>query len=459
MGIQTELYSWAAFLLIPFTYRMETAMFRFGSKKEELMPAFRTAAISILLSTILITVILISTSYFIAGILEYSSLQHFIILIIIIVAVDALLTIPFALLRLEEKALKFAFLKTMNMVLYLGLVFFFVSICPGLYKQNYLFAQSWYHPEISIGYVFIANLIANGITLIFLLPSYLLLLKKNKEEPFFNFQLWKKMLGYASPLILVGFAGVINEVLDRSLLKYLLSGDLNQRLSELGIYGACYKIAIFMNLLTQAFNYASEPFFFKHASKDGSRQLYADVALVFTIIGSFVFLGIMAFMDLFQYFVAAPYREGLHIVPILLLANLFLGLYYNVGTWYKLADKTIMGAYISVAGATITILGNILLIPVLGIAGAAWTTLLCYFSMFLISYLSGQKYYAVPYSIWKIISYILTSLICYFVFWMIKNYFQLNFGITLLLSFGICFIFILITLKLDSKNIRQILRR
>jgi O-antigen/teichoic acid export membrane protein len=459
MGIQTELYSWAAFLLIPLTYRMETAMFRFGSKQEELMPAFRTAAISVLLSTIALGTLLIIISGSIADWLEYSDKKQFIVWVILIVAIDALMAIPFALLRLQEKAMSFAGIKIINMLTYLGLVFFFVKAGPDLYVNNMLFAQYWYNPFVGIGWVFIANLIANILTLGMLMPAYIRLFKNREKEPFFDTVLWKKMMVYAGPLIIVGLAAVINEVLDRTLLKLLLTGDLESRLAQVGIYGACYKIAIFMNLLTQAFNYAAEPFFFKHAAKDGSRQLYADVALVFSILGSVVFLGIMLFMDIFQYFVAAPYREGLHIVPILLIANLFLGLYFSVASWYKLADKTVMGIYISGAGAIITILGNLILIPLLGYAGAAWATLLCYAAMLLAAYYLGQKYYPVPYDHVKILSYLGAALFSYFIYLAIRSYFIFSFWSGILTGIIILFLYTIGFIYFEGRQLWKIMRR
>jgi O-antigen/teichoic acid export membrane protein len=222
MGIQTELYSWAAFLLIPFTYRMETSMFRFGSRQEELMPAFRTAAISVIFSTLFLTILLLLLTPKLAHLLEYQDKQQYIVWIILIVAMDALMAIPFALLRLQEKALNFAAIKIINMLTYLGLVFFFVKAGPDLYVNKLLFAHYWYNPFIGIGWVFIANLIANLLTLVLLVPSYLRLFQNKEKNKFFDIELWKKMLRYAGPLIIVGLAAVVNEVLDRTLLKLLL---------------------------------------------------------------------------------------------------------------------------------------------------------------------------------------------------------------------------------------------
>jgi O-antigen/teichoic acid export membrane protein len=214
-----------------------------------------------------------------------------------------------------------------------------------------------------------------------------------------------------------------------------------------------------MNLLTQAFNYAAEPFFFKHAAKDGSRQLYADVALLFSIIGSLVFLGVMLFIDIFQYFVAAPYREGLHIVPVLLIANLFLGLYYSVASWYKLADKTVMGIYISGIGALVTIFGNLLLIPLLGYSGAAWATLICYAVMLFVAWYLGQKYYPVPYDYQKTIVFIASAIALYLIFTWVKIISKIGFwpGITLGFIFLIGYFTGLI--YFEGRSLRKILKR
>jgi O-antigen/teichoic acid export membrane protein len=338
-------------------------------------------------------------------------------------------------------------------------VFFFVSVSPKLLENNLLGASLWYNPDLGIGYVLIANLIANLITFLLLLKPYFGIFKKNEGEHYFDFQLWKKMMQYAGPLIIVGLAGIINEVLDRSLLKFMLQGSLDERLAQVGIYGACYKIAIFMNLLTQAFNYAAEPFFFKNSSKNDSKQLYADVALLFTFLASIVFLGVMLFMNIFQYFVSAPFREGIHIVPILLMANLFLGLYYIVSTWYKLTDKTKIGAVISIVGALATIIANIILIPIFGYTGAAWATLICYFVMLTLSYLSGKYLFPVPYSISRILFYIILSLIIF----IIHQNTKIVFDKSLLLSFSYSTFFlafyIVIILVMDGKYLLQIIKK
>ncbi len=275
--------------------------------------------------------------------------------------------------------------------------------------DNYSFIQSIYNPDIRIGYIFIANLAASALTLFLLLPEF----KKVRWK--FDKALWVKMFWYAMPLMVAGFAGIINEMLDRVLLKYLLPFDLETNQAHLGVYGACYKLSILMTLFTQAFRYAAEPFFFAQSKESNAKRVYAVVMRYFVAAGILIFLGVNFFMDIFKTFIGEDYREGLFMVPILLLANLCLGIYYNLSIWYKLTDKTRIGAIIAVIGASITILLNVLLIPSIGYLGSAWATLICYASMVIISYFWSRNHYLIPYEIGHILQYVLVGLILFFI--------------------------------------------
>lgn len=417
MGIQTDVYAWAAFLMVLFTYRMETAFFRFGVKKEARATAYKTATRALLFTTIIGVSILVLLAVPIASFLGYPDKVHYIRWFAFILGFDALVALPFALLRLQGRALKFALVKLLNLLLHLGGVLWFLYVLPNC-------IPTWYDSRMGIGYVFLANLIASAVTFLVLLPDYYKEVAIGQEEEaqavFFDKTLLRRMILYALPLVVAGFAGIINEVLDRILLKAYLPGSQESILEQLGVYGACYKIAIFMNLFTQAFNYAAEPFFFKNVDKAYSKQLYANVALLFTLVGCLGFLGILLFMDVVQYFVAPNYREGLIIVPLLLLANLCLGLYYNIAIWYKLSDKTRYGAIISLCGAGITITANLVLIPWFvqlgqaGYLGSAWATLACYASMVFLAYWLGQRHYPIPYPVGRMLSYIGLALLFYY---------------------------------------------
>lgn len=412
MGIQTDIYAWAAFLMVLFTYRMETAFFRFGVKKEGRATAYKTATRAMLVTTTIGVGLLVGLAQPIATALGYGDKSHYIQWFAFILGFDALVALPFALLRLQGRALKFALVKLLNLLLHLGGVLCFLYVLPN-------YAPSWYDATMGIGYVFLANLIASATTFLVLLPDYYKAVGKGEQEAIFDRALLKRMLWYALPLVVAGFAGIVNEVLDRILLKAYLPGSSTVVLAQLGVYGACYKIAIFMNLFTQAFNYAAEPFFFKNVDKAYAKQLYANVALLFTLVGCLGFLGILLFMDVVQYFVASNYREGLVIVPMLLLANLCLGLYYNIAVWYKLSDKTRYGAMIALFGAGITVAANLFLIPWFvqqgqaGYLGSAWATLACYVGMVGLAYGLGQKHYPIPYPIIRMVSYIGLAVVFY----------------------------------------------
>ncbi len=460
IGIQTDLYAWTAFLMVIFTYRMETAFFRFGSKKEDRPTAYKTAKNSVLATSILLVSLLILLAKPIANWLEYPQYSNYIIWFAFILGFDALCAIPFAYLRLEGKALRFASIKLSNLFIHLGFVLFFLQIMPSYFPQ-------YYDPNLGIGYVFIANLIASGFTLLLLLPSYF---DRPNHQPdqqaIFDKILLQKMFFYALPLVFAGFAGIINEVLDRILLKNLLEGDASARLVQVGIYGSCYKIAIMMNLFTQAFNYAAEPFFFRNANKKFAKKLYGQIAFLFTLVGCLGFLGIMLFMDIAQYFVGSSFREGLVIVPVLLLANLFLGLYYNVAIWFKLSNQTRYGAYIALIGASITIMANLILIPLMpslgypGYLGSAWATLFCYTIMLLMAYWWGQKHYPIDYPVRKILMYVFIA-ISIFLFYSfgLKPYLIPQTLLAYFSSLTLLLSYLFIIYFLDGKTIKNIVQK
>ncbi len=415
-GILTDLYAWVGLLMVFFVYRMETGFFRFGTKQSERNKAYSTLSTALLITTPILCSILILFSEPIAVWMKYPGQENYIIWFAIVLGLDALSAIPFAKLRLDGRPWVFAAIKLTGIGVNLSFNLFFLLLCP------YLASKGWdmsniYNPNWGIEYVFIANLTSSAITLILLSPSYF----KSKFE--FDKALLKKTLIYVLPLILVGLAGLVNEVIDRILLKWLLPGSITENMAIVGIYGACYKLAMLLSLFTQAFNYAAEPFFFKNADRKDSLDIYAKVALYFTVVGTLGFLGITLYIDIAQYFIGADYRSGLIIVPILLLANLFLGIYYNFAIWYKLKDKTLIGAAIAIGGALITLGLNFWLIPIIGFVGSAWATLACYFSMAAACYLVGRKYLPIPYPITKMFAYILLAIGIYGLNLWVRNIF------------------------------------
>ncbi|MEY4593624.1 MAG: hypothetical protein RIQ47_34 [Bacteroidota bacterium] len=395
-GVVTQFYAYAAFLNILFTYGLETAFFRFNQTENNRPQVYSTALLSLLLtSVVLFFGITIFAEPIAASFVAADQLDHRLPLYVIwfagILACDAITAIPFARLRQQNKAIRFALIRLVNIVLNIGFNLFFLVGCPKWLAQN---PDSWvasiYDPSYGVGYVFLSNLLASVVTLLLLLPELRPLTNG------FDSALWKKMMRYSLPLMVAGFAGMINETFDRIMLPRLVA-DPTTALDQLGIYGACYKLSIVMTLFVQTFRYASEPFFFSQAGKEDARMIYARVMDWFVLGCAFIFAAVMLFMDIFQLFIGEKFRVGLPVVPILLMANLCLGVYLNISIWYKLTGKTSWGAWFSVFGAVVTVLLNFILIPTLGYIGAAWATLICYALMMVVSYFVGQRFYKVPY--------------------------------------------------------------
>lgn len=407
-GVVTELYTFVSFFAVIMTYGMETAFFRFVQKENNNQSTvYATALLSILGSTSLFLLSGFLFIHNIADLLNYENHTWYIVCFILIIAIDAITAIPFAKLRAENKALKFVSIRLVNIFVNIALNLFFIVLCPIWLKSNPALVKQFYNPEIGVGYIFISNLAASIITVLLLIPEFSIKFNFDKK-------LWKELLRYALPLLFVGLAGMINETADRIMLKYLLPEGSNV-MAQIGIYGACYKISIIMTIFIQTFRYAAEPFFFNHSKNKDAQQLYADVMNYFVLACATIFLGTLLYLDIVKFFVGKNYWEGLSIVPVLLLANWFLGIYFNLTVWYKLTNKTGYGAGISLFGAVLTIGFNCLLIPHLGYYGAAWTTLICYTSMMVLSYYQGQKHYPINYDLKKIIGYILFSIAIYFI--------------------------------------------
>ena len=418
-GIVTELYAYVAFLVILYTYGMETAYFRFstaGHHDEKVI--FNLSQTSILFSSILLSIVLMVFSTPIVNYLEYPGQERYIIWFSIILGIDAVSAIPFAKLRLEGKSKKFAAIKLINIFINIGLNLFFIVYCTKVARQPAPspmknFIMTFFNENSLVDYVFISNLIANGFLLV-LMGNMIFRMKIVLDRE--NF---KKMFIYAFPIMIMSLAGVTNEMLSRAVLKKWLPEGFYENYSNqaaLGIFGAAYKLSVFMTLAIQAFRYAAEPFFFSRANDVDSKKLFSRVMQGYIIFSSFILILISLNLDIIgKLFLRTPtYREGLVVVPILLLANLFLGIYYNLSVWFKLTDKTYYGTFISLVGALITILLNFILIPFLGYLGSSIATLICYLSMAGINYYYGQKHFPIPYDTFRALFYILTaSLITY----------------------------------------------
>jgi O-antigen/teichoic acid export membrane protein len=404
-GVVTEMYSYVAFLLIVLTYGFETAFFRFARNEQDKSQVYSTSLISLFVSSVFFFLLTIIFSNDIANRIEYPKHADYIIWFALILATDAITAIPFAKLRLENKAFKFAFIKLINIGVNILGNLFFLLFCPWVLKDTssmfYSLASSVYSPEFGVGYVFISNLLASVVTFILLLPDML------KAGISFQSNLWIRMMKYSLPLLVGGLAGITNEMFSRVSMKYQLNEDV--AMHELGIFGACYKVAVLMTIFIQTFRFAAEPFFFSQSKEKDAKKLYADVMTWFVIACSTIYIGVLLFMNVVKYFIGETYHEGLGIVPVLLMANIFLGIFFNLSIWFKLNDKTHFGAWLAIFGAILTVGLNYFLIPLYGYEGASWATFIVYLSMMIASYVLGSKYYPVPYIKMKVIGYPLSA--------------------------------------------------
>jgi len=400
----TYFYIWAALFAILLTFGLETAFFRFYNKEEKKDSLVSTAFITMLFTVAVFVVVL--TVFFD----EFLHLFNFegnplrLKLFIGILALDTIAMVPFAYLRASNRPIKYAIIKLINVAVIVIITLLGLKYIPEFIEQGKElpeFISNNYNKTPKVNYIFIANILGSAISFLLLIPF----LMKFKLQ--FDSKLLKKMLRYSWPIAVAGIAYVINENLDKYLIKNMI-GDY-----EMGIYAACYKLAIFMNLYIMAFRLGAEPFFFNHADKKNAKETYAKIMNYFVIVGALVFVGIVVYIDILKelFIRNEAYWDAIMIVPIVLLANLFLGIYHNLAIWYKLTDKTRYGMYFSIFGAIITIVLNLWLIPKIGIIASAWATLAAYVFMAIVSYFIGKKYYPVQYNLQKMGVYLVVSIV------------------------------------------------
>ncbi len=402
-GVLSEMYAYVSLLIVLLTYGMETAFFRYFSKyPENKGKVFGTALISLLVTSTIFILLCLFNKQSIADFLGYPDHAEYVVWFAIIVGFDAVSSIPLAKLRSENKAKEFAIVSLSNIAINIGLNLIFI----------FFFLDGDQPDGIGIGYVFIANLIASIVKLALLSPNFF----KLKLE--FDWSLWKEMFRYAWPILFFGLAGIVNETMDRIMLpdilfdQYVDSGIPEKQAREMaqaenGVYGAVYKVSILITLFVQAFRFAAEPFFFNQARDNpDAKKVYVQIMSFFIAIMGGLFLGIMLYLDVIKHFIHHSYWEGLKIVPILLMANIFVGIYFNQSIWYKLTNKTIYGLYMALIGAAITLVVNIVFIPKYSYEACAWATFFAYLSMMVASYYFGQKHYPIKYNLRKAFVYL-----------------------------------------------------
>ena len=426
-GKVTIIFAWMIFFNVILAYGMETTFFRFYNNETNKKAVIETTSVSIFWSTLLFLFPALLLKNYLA---ELSGIdEQFIIYTIWILVLDALVIVPFSKLRVYQRPMIYAVIKIGNVVVNLSLNVFFLIYLPKIAQANPdSFLGSLYTENFEVGYIFVSNIIASLLTFIALSPNYF------HVNWNFDFSLWKRMMRYGLPIMIAGIAFAINEQFDKILLGKLLPANIAE--AEVGVYSACYKLGLFMVLYRTAYTLGIEPFFFSHAKNENAPQTYATITKYFVIFGSFILLSVIVFADIFKYFMIrdSSYWEAMKVVPLIILANFFLGIYTNLSVWYKLIDKTYIGAYISIVGAVVTLVLNFLLIPTMSYYGSAIATIAAYGTMMGISYFLGNKYYPIPYDIKKITGYlglsILFSIISFYYFR--ENYFV---GIPLLLTF------------------------
>ena len=407
-GIVTNIYGYTAFALVLLTFGMETTFFRYINKKEEnALSVYSTTLISIASTSILFILLCLSFLPSISSWMGYTNHSDYIIIMAATVAVDAFTSIPFAYLRYKKRPVRFASLKCLNILLVIALNIFFLIICPRVYQSNPQLINWFYNPDYGIGYIFVANLITSAITLLLLAPELI------GFRYSFDKVLFRKMLKYTAPLLVLGLAGVMNQTIDKILYPHFLFEDSKEGFRQLGIYGACAKIAVVMTMFTQAFRYAYEPFIFaQHKDKD-NRESYATAMKYFIILALFIFLAVIFYIDILKHFVGPEYFEGIHVVPIVMMGEIFFGIYFNLSLWYKLIDKTYYGAIFSITGCIVIVVINVIFVPLYGYIASAWASFFCNMVMMLLSYFFGQKYYPIKYELKTILLYSVLAVTIY----------------------------------------------
>ncbi len=403
-GIVTEFYAYIVILMVVLTYGMETGFFRFADKDNNHRNVYRSALFSLAVTSLFFIGLSWIFSQSLANFLNYPDNPEYIIWVGLIVGLDSFASIPFAKLRLETRAFKYALIRILEVGVNILANWFFLFYCPENIDSKLVSAV--YNPEIGVGYVFISNLLSVVVKVLAL----------SKEIFFtsgvFQFSLLRRMLFYSFPLLIAGLAGTVNEVIDRILLKYLLPAAQNP-MEQLGVYGASVKLAVLMTLFIQMFRYAAEPFFFSKKHEVNAREIYAQVMKYFVFSGMAIFLFVMLFLDIFILFIGPEFREGISIIPLVLIANLFMGVFYNLSIWYKLSNKTIWGVYLVFFGATITFVINYFFIPHFGYYASAWGHFISYFLMVVLSFLVGQRYYRINYELKQMLIFVVLALLFY----------------------------------------------
>ena len=442
-GKVSVIFSYFVLFNVILAYGMETAFFRFFNKEDDKTAVVGTSTISLIISSFGFFGLALLFQIQIANYINID--VKYINLVIWILLLDALVIIPFAWLRATQKPMRYAVVKILNVIINISLNLFFLLALKDLAQNDSVF-ENIYKPNFEISYIFIANLAASAFTLLLMFSFYIKLKYK------FDAALWKQMMRYAVPVLIAGIAFSINETFDRILLKELLPPDVAD--TDIGMYSACYKLALFMTLFATAYRLGIEPYFFSHAKTKNPQKNYANILEFFVAFGSIILLTVVVFADVLKPFIirSESYWEAMWIVPIVLIANFCLGIYHNLSVWYKITDRTRFGAYISVVGAIVTLTINFMFIETYSYKASAIATLIAYAVMMLLSYYFGRKYYPIPYNLKKIGLYMITSIsLAVLSFYYYRGNYYI--GITMLI------VFLGLVIMLEKNQLKHLLKR
>lgn len=452
-GVVSDMYSIVALAMVILTYGMETTFFSFTRKNENLLHTFKTSLSILHLSTPILIIVGLLFRENIATALDYPGQSQYVVYMLIILAFDALSSIPLAYLRRQNKAWKFTLIRVSGIILSVLLNIYLIVICPWLLDKGYSgFYNNFYNPNSLIDYIFIANAISSIWVYLCVLPIIF------KTKMGIDKALAKKILKYTWPLLFVGMAGIVNETFDRILLRRMLvDGDY-----QTGVYSAFYKLSIVITLMIQAFRMGAEPFFFSQLEAKNKEKTYAIILKYFVHACVIVFVLTSLFAEPLARILIRKegffeHKYGLMIVPILLMANVFLGMYYNISIWYKGNDQTYKGAIMAIIGATITLILNLSLIPMIGILGSAIATFFCYGIMVTINYHWGQKHLKVPYPMWRIITILISAAILVAVYYLTTYNFELTTKLQYTLAAALGVTYILTWILIEKKEFKQLL--
>ena len=411
-GVVTFVYNVVAVALLVLTYGMETGFFRFANHERWSDPieVYSTTLISVATTSTIFVVAAMCCLGPVSGWLHCGNHPSYAAMMIVCVAADAFLGLPFCYLRYLGRAMRFATLRLINIGINIGLNLFFILLCPYLMKTNPSLVDWFYRPDFGIGYIFLSNLVATLVNFVLMIPEL------TGFRWRFNRRLWRDMIVYSAPLLVLGVAGIMNQTIGPIIFPSLLP-DKADAMAQLGIYGANYKIAVVMVMFIQAFRFAYEPFIFSRDRGQGESRTasYCDAMKYFVLFAMLIFLGVMFYLDILRYFISPKYFSGLKVVPVVMLADLFFGIFFNLSLWYKLKDKTMWGAGFSLLGLAVTVVANVVLVPHIGYMGCAWAAFISYGVMMLASYFAGRHYYPLPYPLGRMGAYCVFAAVLYFV--------------------------------------------